>query len=288
MTPFSGLYVATLTPFDSSGRVDFGVLKAHIDFLVEGGAAGICPCGTTGEWLYLSVGEKTRIVERAAASAAGRLPVMAGVGALALKETTLLCRSAESSGASAVFLTPPIYYPASLDAVYAHYVLVREACSLPVFAYNIPSYAANEISMPCVERLVDSGTIDGIKDSTGDAARMEGLVQGYAKRITIMAASDSFVTDAKRLGAHGFISALANIWPRTFARLWEGDDSAQTAVDSARKAVKEAGGIPALKRLASLRGFDFGCSRLPSVELTDMQHNTLKSLIDRSADLGLA
>ena len=287
MTPFSGLYVATLTPFDSSGRVDFGVLAAHIDFLIDGGAAGICPCGTTGEWLYLSVGEKTRIVERAAASAAGRIPVMAGVGALQAKEITLLCGAAESSGADAIFLTPPIYYPAGQDAIFAHYAAVREACSLPVFAYNIPSHAANEISLPCVERLVDSGTIAGIKDSMGDATRMTGLVQGFAGRITVMAASDSFATQAKGLGAHGFISALANVWPRTFAQLWGGDDSVQSAVDSARKAVKEAGGILAMKYLASLRGFDFGSSRLPSVELTDAQRSALKSFIDRSKDLGL-
>src|SRR5690349_1237443 len=117
MSEFSGLYVATLAPFDGSNRVDSGVLRAHVDYLIAGGVDGLSPCGTTGEFLYLSVGEKARVVEETVRAANGRVPVMAGIWALTVKEMQLLARSANDCGASAVFIPPPIYYPADDDTI---------------------------------------------------------------------------------------------------------------------------------------------------------------------------
>src|SRR5437763_11389498 len=122
MAEFTGIFVATLTPFDDANRLDFGVIRAHAQFLIDGGVNGLSPCGTTGEFLYLSVGEKVRLVAETVAAAKGRIPVMAGVWALTVKEMTLLCRAARDSGASAVFLPPPIYYPADDDTIVRWYV----------------------------------------------------------------------------------------------------------------------------------------------------------------------
>src|SRR5947207_14073915 len=110
MAEFTGIFVATLTPFDDANRLDFGVIRAHTQFLVEAGVNGLSPCGTTGEFLYLSVGEKVRLVAETVAAAKGRIPVMAGVWALTVKEMMLLCRAARDSCASAVFLSPPMSY----------------------------------------------------------------------------------------------------------------------------------------------------------------------------------
>jgi 4-hydroxy-tetrahydrodipicolinate synthase len=280
------MMVATLTPFDANDRLDLAAVRAHTWFLVEDGVAGLCPAGTTGEMLYLSVGEKVRLIEETCA-AAGTVPVVAGVWALRETEIQLLCRAAKAAGASAVFLPPPIYYPASDDAVYRHYAAAREAADLPVFAYNIPAYAANAVSLDCVERMVADGVIAGIKDSTGKADQMKALIERFGSRIAVEAASDSFALEAKKLGAHGFISALANIWPASFVRLWNGDEMLQPLVDEARSAVKKAGGIPALKYLLSKRGFSFGDSRLPHSALSADARSQLGVVFDRLAADGL-
>ena len=166
-----GMMVAMLTPFDANDRLDLAAIRAHTRFLVDNGVAGLCPAGTTGEMLYLSLGEKVRLIEETCA-AAGTVPVVAGVWALREKEMQLLCRAAAAAGASAVFLPPPIYYPAGDEVVYRHYAAAREAAELPVFAYNIPAYAANAISFDCMERMIADGVIAGIKDSTGKAVLM--------------------------------------------------------------------------------------------------------------------
>jgi len=283
---FRDLYVATLTPFDANGRLDFGVLRAHLAFLADEGAAGVCPVGTTGEFLYLRVGEKVRVIEETVAAAKGRLNVIAGIWALAAKEIAVLGRAAQAAGADAVFLPTPIYYPADDTVIYRHYAAVREATDLPVFAYNIP-YAANTISLECLERMVNDRVIAGVKDSSGKAERIQAQVERFGEKIAVMAASDSFASEGRRLGAHGFISALANVWPRAFARLWSGDESIQPAVDAVRGAVKQGGGIPALKYLATKRGFAFGGSRLPSSELSEAQKASLDAAYQAAVEQGM-
>ena len=287
MTAFRGLMVATLTPFDPSDRLDLGIIRGHTDFLIESGVSGLCPAGTTGEMLYLSVGEKVRLIEETCFSAARRVPVVAGVWALHEREIALLCRAAEAAGASAVFLPPPIYYPASDESTYHWYAGAKESSGLAVFAYNIPSYAANSVSLDCAERLVNDGIIAGIKDSTGKKDQMSELVQRFGTRIAIEAASDGFVSEARELGAHGFISALANVFPKAVARLWEGEDALQRPLTELRTAVKNAGGIPALKHLAGLRGFTFGESRLPGTRLSSEAQRALEQVFHGAADAGI-
>src|SRR5438105_2098325 len=130
MTVFQGCYVATLTPFDAADRLDEGVLRAHVDWLVDKGVQGLCPAGTTGEFLYLSLDEKRRVVQESVRAAAGRVPVIAGVWGLRESETLTLAKAAEESGADGVFLPPPIYYPANDAAVFAHYAAVHATTSL--------------------------------------------------------------------------------------------------------------------------------------------------------------
>src|SRR5690349_19177963 len=105
---FKGCYVATLTPFDATDRLDEGVLRAYVAWLVENGAQGLCPAGTTGEFLYLSLEEKRRIVQETVRAADGRVPVIAGVWGLREPETLTLAKAAEDAGAQGVFLPPPI------------------------------------------------------------------------------------------------------------------------------------------------------------------------------------
>ncbi|HZT42329.1 MAG TPA: dihydrodipicolinate synthase family protein [Chthonomonadaceae bacterium] len=271
---FQGCYVATLTPFDSADRLDEGVVRSHAQWLIENGIQGLCPAGTTGEFLYLTGEEKRRLVAATVEATRRRVPVIAGIWALRMGEIRWLARMAEDAGASAVFLPPPIYYPASDETLFAYYAAVHEATALPVFAYNIPQYAANTISTACLERLLSEGIVAGIKDSTGNAERLREWIQQFGEKAVLFAASDSFASEGRRLGAAGFISAIANIAPALFARLWAGEESLQPQVDALRTVLKQVGSIPALKTLAARQGFAFGASRLPFSSLT-AEHQVL-------------
>jgi 4-hydroxy-tetrahydrodipicolinate synthase len=252
-TRFRGCYVATLTPFDAQDRLDEGVVREHTAWLLENSIAGLCPGGTTGEFLYLTEAERVRVVAATIEGAQGRAPVIAGVWALRPDETARLAKAAEDNGAEGVFLPPPIYYPANEEAIFAWYAAVRDATSLPVFAYNIPQYAANEISFVCLEKMFHEGVIVGVKDSTGKAERVGELVRRFGERGVVFAASDSFASEGRKLGADGFISAIGN-------------------------ALKQIGSLPALKFLLTRKGFAFGASRLPFSALTPEQRTSLQSV----------
>ncbi|HLV80507.1 MAG TPA: dihydrodipicolinate synthase family protein, partial [Chthonomonadaceae bacterium] len=131
------------------------------------------------------------------------------------------------------------------------------------------------ISTACLERLLAEGIVAGIKDSTGQAERLQEWVQRFGERAVLFAASDSFASEGRRLGADGFISAIANIAPALFARLWAGEESLQPKVDVLRAVIKQVGSIPALKCLAARQGFPFGASRLPCSSLTAEQQQIL-------------
>lgn len=262
-----GIVVATLTPYDAEGRVDAGLAREHAAWLAEQGVPGLAPVGTTGEALYLEEAEKRRLIRAVVEGAAGRARVVAGIWALSPAEVARLAADAADAGADALFLTTPIYYRYGEAAILEWYRHAARAARLPLFGYHIPAYTGNDVSLEMLETLIGEGTLAGIKDSTGNAERLAAEIRVAAGRAAVYGASDSFALQAARLGPDGFISALANIFPDAFLRIWEGDEEAQKTMDRARSAVKGYGGIAALKQLLRRRGFEFGATRLPFSEL---------------------
>ena len=59
---FSGSMVALLTPFDSSGEVDYIGLQKLVDYHIEAGTKAIISVGTTGESTTLTVDEQVKVV----------------------------------------------------------------------------------------------------------------------------------------------------------------------------------------------------------------------------------
>ncbi len=284
MHSINGIIVATLTPYSADGRVNLEAVGRHVEFLAAAGIPAVAPVGTTGECLYLSEEERAAVVRAAVEAAAGRLKVVAGTWALSADGVARLVRAAETAGADAVFFTPPIYYPATDDSVVRWYEEARRHTALPMFAYHIPQYAVNGITASALRRLMEGGTVQGIKDSTGKAERVRELVETAEGRIAVYGASDSAALQARGLGVDGFISALANIYPGTFLRIWQGDAEAQAAIDRVRSAVKGYGGIGALKALLRARGLDFGGTRLPFADLSAGEEDALREL---AAELAL-
>jgi 4-hydroxy-tetrahydrodipicolinate synthase len=288
-----GMTVATLTPFDAAGRVDVGAARAHAAWLVEQGIPVLAPAGTTGEALYLELAEKQQLIRATVEGAAGRAAVLAGIWALRPEEVQSLHGAAADAGADGVFLTTPIYYPATDDSIVEFYEFAHAGGPLPVYAYNIPQYAANEVTLDALERLTTGGAIAGVKDSTGKPERLEALIRQFRGRLTVFAASDGAVLKSRQMGADGFISALANIFPRTLLKIWErgarsGDAEAaagQAAVDRVRAAVKGYGGIAALKHLLARRGFSSHGTRLPFQGLDAASRAALDRVYDEFGSL---
>ena len=107
---FSGVLAAVVTPFTADGSaVDVDGVRRQVDHIISGGVNGLVPGGSTGEFTALTVEERKASNRAYIEAAAGRVPVVAGTGALSTAETIELTRDAKDAGADAVMVVPPFY-----------------------------------------------------------------------------------------------------------------------------------------------------------------------------------
>ncbi len=274
----SGVFAALLTPYDQEGRVDAGVVRTLTRYLLNEGMTGTCPAGSTGEFPFLTRDEKA-LVNRSACEAAGEDgAIIAGVWGATQGERAWLAQQVEESGAAAVFLTTPYYYPATPESLLNWYRSVHRSTRLPVFAYNIPQCTGNEIPLSVLDALTNEGTIQGYKDSSPDRHRIQQVVKLLKGRIPVFAGSESLFGEARELGVDGFISGMANVFPRTVSAVWRGDRGAAQRIATLKDAIRKAGGVPAMKYLMKRRGFAVGDPREPLAPPTEAVRKELEQL----------
>ena len=110
MSDFHGVLPALITPFTEDGSaIDTDALGAFVERLIDAGVGGLVPGGSTGEFTTLTNAERRQLTEVTVEAAAGRVPVVAGTGALSTRETVELSVHAEQAGAAAVMIIPPFY-----------------------------------------------------------------------------------------------------------------------------------------------------------------------------------
>src|SRR3546814_13414449 len=76
---WQGVFPAATTQFASDAAVDLEATTAHLERLIRAGVHGLVMLGTVGENCSLSAEEKRSVVAAAVKTAAGRVPVIAGV-----------------------------------------------------------------------------------------------------------------------------------------------------------------------------------------------------------------
>ena len=98
--PFHGVLPALTTPFTEDGdAIEAAALRALVERLIGAGVGGLVPGGSTGEFTTLTNGERRQLIDVSTEAAAGRVPVVAGTGALSTRETVELSIHAERAGA---------------------------------------------------------------------------------------------------------------------------------------------------------------------------------------------
>ena len=72
----NGIVPALLTPFSDGGQVNEPVLRQMVRHMLALGASGFYVCGSTGEGLSLSAGERKAVVETVKAETGDRAGVI--------------------------------------------------------------------------------------------------------------------------------------------------------------------------------------------------------------------
>ena len=214
MSEFHGVLPALITPFTADGSaIDVDALRANVERLIAARVGGLVPGGSTGEFTTLSNAERRQLIDVTVAAAAGRVPVIAGTGALSTAETVELSVDAERVGAAAVMVVPPFYDALSWRELKAHYEAVAAAISIPIMYYNLPSASGVTLSAEQLREL----PIASLKDTGGDATAATELIQTDGP--TLLNGWDTMTFSALAAGVEAVVWGAASIVPEQCVEL---------------------------------------------------------------------
>ena len=214
MPDFHGVLPALITPFTEDGTdVDADALAAIVNRLVGAGTGGLVPGGSTGEFTTLTNAERRQVVEVTVEAAAGRVPVVAGTGALSTQETVALSVHAERAGATAVMVVPPFYDAPSWRELLAHYTAVADAISIPIMYYNLPSASGVKLDTDQLRELRRVARVTSLKDTGGDAVAATELIQAADDGPTLLNGWDTLTFAALAAGVRAVVWGTASILP---------------------------------------------------------------------------
>lgn len=214
---FKGSIPALVTPFGADGKPDFGAYEALIDWQIAEGSGGLVPVGTTGESPTLTHDEHDAVVAACVRAANGRVPVIAGAGSNNTAETVKLVREAQAAGADAALVVTPYYNKPTQDGLIAHYEAAAEI-GLPIIIYNIPGRSAVDMTPETMGRLARHDNIVGVKDATGDLARVPKQRITCGPDFIQLSGEDATALGFNAHGGTGCISVTANVAPRLCAQ----------------------------------------------------------------------
>ncbi|RMH46250.1 MAG: 4-hydroxy-tetrahydrodipicolinate synthase [Alphaproteobacteria bacterium] len=217
---FKGSIPALVTPF-RDGEVDFETLRRLVDWHVAEGSHGLVAVGTTGESPTLSHDEHRAVIRTVVEQAAGRIPVIAGAGSNATEESIGLMRFAAEVGADAALVVTPYYNKPTQRGLLEHYRALHDCCELPIIIYNIPGRSVIDMTPATMAELARLPRIIGVKDATGDIARVSKQRAACGRDFLQLSGEDATALGFNAHGGVGCISVTANIAPRLCAEFQE-------------------------------------------------------------------
>jgi len=273
---FKGSFPALVTPL-KNGEVDLDTLAKLVEWHIAEGSHGLVPVGTTGESPTLSHGEHETVVAEVVRAAAGRIPVIAGTGSNNTREAIRFMRHAESVGADAALVVTPYYNKPTQAGLVAHFTAVHDCCELPIIIYNIPGRSAVDMAPDTMGQLAQMPRIVGVKDATGDIARVSAQRTTCGKDFVQISGEDATAHGFNAQGGVGVISVTANVAPRLVAQVQEatlaGDYATalelQDRLMPLHRAIFFEPGLVGVKYAMSRLGLCSDEVRLPLVGLSD-------------------
>lgn len=213
----SGSIPALVTPF-KDGAVDLDAFAAFVDWQIAEGSTGLVPVGTTGESPTLSHAEHYAVITACVETARKRVPVIAGCGSNDTATAIAHMAHAERVGADAALIVVPYYNKPSQAGLIAHFTALAERSSLPIIIYNIPGRSVADMSTETMAALAQLPTVIGVKDATGNLARVSAQRAACGVDFFQLSGNDDMALGFNAMGGVGAISVTANVAPKLCAQ----------------------------------------------------------------------
>ncbi|WP_123042059.1 dihydrodipicolinate synthase family protein [Cohnella candidum] len=282
-----GVTTAMVTPFDKDGQVNLEKVAQLTEFLISKGVHCLFPLGTTGEMIRLSVAERKSIAETIVKTAAGRVTVYIHAGTTTLQDTIELAKHAHEIGADGIGVVTPIFLGANDREMEEYYVTVANSVpeDFPVYLYNIPQCASNDLKTEVAQRVANRcKNVVGVKYSWPDMLRTNEYLAINDGNFSVMQGADRLLLPALAMGCDGVISGVSCVYPEPFVAVYNAYK--EKDLEKARKlqriairyceVLKSGANMSYFKEALKLRGIDVGFMRAPQLDLPEEEIRELQ------------
>jgi len=281
--------VALITPFKSDESIDYDALARLVEHLIKNGTDYLVVCGTTAETPTLTEQEKVDIKNFVLQTAAGRLPIVLGVGGNNTKAIVEQLHSSDFKGIDAILSVTPYYNKPSQEGIYQHFAAIARASKLPVVLYNVPGRTGVNMSAETTLRLAkEFSNICAVKEASGNFPQIDEIIKNKPKDFMVISGDDGITFPLITLGAVGVISVIGNAFPREFSRMvrlaLQGDyDNARQIHQHFNELIQllfVEGNPAGVKSMLAVMGFIENKLRLPLVPNTITTYEKIRIVLN--------
>lgn len=278
---------AMITPMKEDGSVNYKQAVRLAETLVTNGSDGLVVCGTTGESATLTFDEKAQLFTDIVNELGGSTEVIAGTGSNDTAASIALTKAAEKAGVDGIMLVTPYYNKPSQEGLYQHFKAIAENSSLPIMLYNVPGRTNVNLLPETVARLAEIPNIVSIKEASGDLEQVSYLRTITPEDFLIYSGDDALTLPILSIGGCGVVSVAAHLVGRRIksmidaffaGRVQEASSIHLELLQIFRTMFITTNPVP-VKRSLEYLGIETGPVRLPLVDLTEDQAETIKETL---------
>jgi len=217
---FTGTGIAIVTPFNDDGVIDWENFQKLINFWIESKVEYLVVLGTTGESPTIHGEEKQKVFSFVRGVAAGRIPLVAGIGGNDTNEVLEGFKNFDLKGYDAILSVSPSYNKPNQEGIFQHYKMLNAHSPLPVIIYNEPSRTAQNVTAETQVRIANEGqNIIGTKEASGDFSQIMQIIKNKPRDFIVISGDDLITLPMIACGGSGVISVVANAYPKDFAEM---------------------------------------------------------------------
>lgn len=284
---FGKLLTAMVTPFDAKGEIDYTATSNLIEHLIANGTEGLVVSGTTGESPTITDKEKVALFKFVVEEVNDRITVLAGTGSNNTRETIELTKEAEAAGVNGIMLVSPYYNKPSQDGLYAHFSAIAASTSLPIMLYNIPGRTAVNMTPETIIRLSLVENIVSVKEASGNLDAASEIIEKTADDFSVYSGDDGMTIPMLAIGGTGVVSVASHVIGNEMQEMIQsflnGENSKAAKIHReilpVVKALFSAPSPTPVKAALNMNGISVGGVRLPLLELTNEEKESLKKTL---------
>ena len=285
MSSFGGAWPALVTPFTSEDKVNVGVLRKLVEYLIDKRVGGFYVCGGTGEGLFMSPEERKLVTETVVDQVNGRVPIIAHIGSMIVGDAVQLAEHAQEVGAAGISsVIPPMFQ--NSESLYAYFERVGAAApDIPLLTYI---FGGPTDAVALMRRLMDIPTVAGAKYTGPNMYEFREIVELRGDNWSIFSGMDEQRIYAAMQGACGNIGSTLNYIPGIYREMHNSYKQGniarghhlQVRANQVTRVLFSFGFFGALKAVMQMLGFDCGKPRLPQLPFDEERRDELRSELE--------